>query len=285
MTSPVVDPSTSAQFDAEVRAGERFQFGENWRAFLKTVDDERVAEAVRSLKTLLGVETLEHRTFLDIGSGSGLFSLAAHLLGARVTSFDYDPSSVGCTIEMRRRFADGTDRWTVMHGSALDTAFLGSLGQFDVVYSWGVLHHTGQMWTAIRNVMPLTRPDGIFCIAIYNDQGAWSRRWDRIKRIYRSGIPGKALMASIVIPGWILRSIVSDLIRFRLPWYSFVEYKRNRGMSPWHDWLDWLGGWPCEVARPEDIILPLQREGFRLQNLKTQYGSMGAVEYVFRRER
>ncbi len=51
------------------------------------------------------METLAGNSFLDVGSGSGLFSLAAMRLGAdRVHSFDYDPQSVGCTKELKRRF-------------------------------------------------------------------------------------------------------------------------------------------------------------------------------------
>src|SRR3954454_13237196 len=125
----------------EVARGERFEFGENWRRFLDVLDDERIAEAERSLREMLGVESLSGRSFLDIGSGSGLFSLAARRLGAeRVHSFDFDPQSVACTRELRRRAFEGDPRCTIEEGSALDEEFLSGLGRWDVVYSWGVLH-------------------------------------------------------------------------------------------------------------------------------------------------
>jgi len=280
MNSPGLDTSLASQHASEIRSGERFDFGNNWRDFLRTVDETRIAVAVESLKHRLGFDTLEGQRFVDVGSGSGLFSLAAHRFGANVTSLDYDPASVSCTSEMRDRYAPDSANWRVLHGSVLDKAFLETLGTFDIVYAWGVLHHTGNMWQAIYNVLPMVRSGGTLFIALYNDQGVWSKRWKRVKQIYCSGALGKIAVSSVFLPYWTFRSAMSDMIRSRAPWHTMVNYKQSRGMSMWHDWL---GGYPFEVAKPEAIILPLQREGFVLTNLVTQYGSMGCVEYVFKR--
>ena len=64
----------------------------------------RIEEAKASLKQMLDVDSLTGKTFLDVGSGSGLFSLAAIMLGVKVYSFDYDPQSVACTTELKRRY-------------------------------------------------------------------------------------------------------------------------------------------------------------------------------------
>ena len=93
----------------EVARGERFEFGKNWGRFLAVLNDERISEAEASLKSMLKVEGLTGKSFLDIGSGSGLFSLAARRLGARVHSFDYDPQSVACTAELKRRYFEGDE--------------------------------------------------------------------------------------------------------------------------------------------------------------------------------
>jgi 2-polyprenyl-3-methyl-5-hydroxy-6-metoxy-1,4-benzoquinol methylase len=168
----------------ELSRGERFQFGANWARFLELLNDDRIAQAERSLRSMLGVEDLNGKTFLDVGSGSGLFSLAARRLGAKVHSFDYDPQSVACTRELKRRYFDNDAQWLVEEASALDPAYLSTLGTFDIVYSWGVLHHTGAMWQALGNVEPLVAQPGRLFIAIYNDQGRASVMWARIKRLY-----------------------------------------------------------------------------------------------------
>ena len=249
------------------------------------MNESRIAESVAALQQMLGLTTLDGMRFIDIGSGSGLSSLAALRLGADVTSFDYDPSSVGCTLEMRERYATDNPRWRIMHGSALDPDFLATLGTYDIVYSWGVLHHTGQMWNAINNVLPMVRVNGFLFLALYNDQGVWSKRWTKIKRVYCSGTVGKLAVSSVFVPYWAFRSALSDVVRGHAPWYTYATYGRNRGMSLWHDWHDWLGGYPFEAAKPEAIILPLLKRGLTLTNLNTQYGSVGCVEYVFRRNR
>ena len=151
----------------ELKAGERFEFGENWSLFLDVLDEQRIDEAVDSLKVMLDVNSLKGRSFLDIGSGSGLFSLAAKKLGAKVHSFDYDPKSVACTKELKNRFFANDKEWIIEIGSALDADYLEKLGKFDIVYSWGVLHHTGDMWKALDCISQSVNVDGKLFIALW----------------------------------------------------------------------------------------------------------------------
>lgn len=267
----------------EVRAGQRFEFGANWARFLKVLDDERVEEACRSLRDMLATSSLAGRTFADVGSGSGLFSLAAHRLGApRVHSLDYDPKSVACTRELMQRYFSGTGQWTIEQGSALDSAYLRSLGTFDVVYSWGVLHHTGSMWKALENVMALVKPGGTMFIAIYRDQGWLSRAWRWVKRLYNASLPTRLLVTALFCTFYFIQGLLSDLLRLRQPLRRYEEYKRSRGMSRVHDWIDWIGGLPFEVATPDQILDFCQPHGFTLQRLTTVLGH-GCNQYVFLR--
>ncbi|HYH84251.1 MAG TPA: class I SAM-dependent methyltransferase [Pyrinomonadaceae bacterium] len=271
----------------EVSRGERFKFGENWSRFLAVLDDERIGEATNSLKAMLETESLAGKSFLDIGSGSGLFSLAARRLGARVHSFDYDPQSVACALELRRRYFDGDDGWTIEEGSALDAEYVRSLGEFDIVYSWGVLHHTGSMWQALENAALPVAVGGRLFIAIYNDMGGKSARWKWIKKTYNElprylRTPFAAAMSAPNEARSILRALVlrrpGEYVR------SWTEYGRRRGMSRWHDIVDWVGGHPYEYAKPEEIFDFYRARGFALTKMKCGGVGLGCNEFVFVRE-
>jgi 2-polyprenyl-6-hydroxyphenyl methylase/3-demethylubiquinone-9 3-methyltransferase len=228
----------TSTFEQEVKQGDRFEFGENWKRFLSALDDERIAEAGKSLKQMLKVGDLQGKNFLDIGSGSGLFSLAARRLGAKVHSFDYDPQSVACTQELKRRYFPDDANWAIERGSVLDVHYLTSLGQFDIVYSWGVLHHTGAMWQALGNASLPVANGGYLFIAIYNDQGTQSQLWCKVKQTYCSGIVGKTLVLALFLPYFIFKGLAADLVRGKSPIARYTTYKKSRGMSLVHDWYD-----------------------------------------------
>ncbi len=249
---------------------DRFEFGKNWSRFLEVLNENRIQTAEATLKQMLKVSTLRGWSFVDIGSGSGLFSLAAWRLGARVHSFDYDKRSVACARELHRRYCDNADpNWKIEQGSILDEAYVGSLGKFDVVYSWGVLHHTGAMWKAIEQAIRLMSPTGRLFIAIYADQGRSSVRWKKIKRLYNR-LPN-VLKPLILWPAF-LRLWGPTTIRDCLagkPFQTWRSYGRNRGMSPWHDVVDWVGGYPFEVAKPEEVFEFCRDRGLTLITLTT----------------
>ena len=234
---------------------------------------------------MLGRSDLDGLTFLDAGSGSGLFSLAAVRLGAqRVRSFDYDPHSVECTQELRRRYAPRAAEWIVERGDALDGDYVRSLGRFDVAYSWGVLHHTGNMWVALDNIAGTVADGGRLFIAIYNDQGYRSDLWRAVKRSYNVLPPALrlALTLLVLIPREGLAALKA-VTRGRPQDYlrGWTDYKSSRGMSRWHDLVDWVGGYPFEVARPEAIFDFVRERGFTLERLTTCGGKLGCNEYVF----
>lgn len=260
----------------------RFRFGKNWRRFLDVLDPSRVQDAQLSLIEMLSLPDLSGKTFLDIGSGSGLFSLAARRLGARVHSFDFDPDSVACTLELKERFFPSDSRWAVEQGSVLDGDYLRRLGRFDIVYAWGVLHHTGNLWQAIENAAGAVGEGGFLFIALYNDQGARSRVWRAVKRCYVSGLAGRIGTVSVFVPYFVLRGLCTDLLSLQNPARRYREYRRSRGMHIWTDWLDWLGGYPFEVASVDDVSGFFRSRQFDLVRLHTCNGGSGNNEFLFR---
>lgn len=251
-----------------------FSFGKNWQDFLGNADQKQYADLITSLKEILQnqLAILQNGTFLDVGSGSGLFSMAAFQLGAkRVISVDLDPASVFAAQSIRERVGSPPN-WEVVCGSILDETFIRSLPLGDVVYCWGVAHHTGNMWKACRNLARLVQPGGILVIALYNY--CWSAPlWHKIKRFYnRQGGLGQWLLSR----GLFLIRATARLIRGRHPWRDV------RGMSILWDAVDWLGGLPYEYATAETVRNFFKSHGMTLVKETITRGS-GCNEFLFRK--
>lgn len=266
----------------EIAKGERFAFGKNWRRFIDSLTDTQIEQARESLCIALGSKSLHGKRFLDAGCGSGLSSLAANRLGAEVVSFDFDPEAVRCATLLRERLGGGGS-WKITTGSVLDRVFLESLGEYEIVYSWGVLHHTGAMWQALESVAGCVSDGGTFVVSIYNDQGLTSRLWRQVKRAYNRA-PRPVRWVILAAAGCRLwgPTTLRDAIKGR-PFETWHHYSRDRGMHPWRDVVDWVGGWPFEVAKPEEVTSRLGTMGFTVKAVQSVGGGRGCNEFVFLR--
>lgn len=284
--SPPHAPTEKADFrnlEAAEASGEEidFSFGRNWRKYLDKLDTERLDQARASLRTSLDGLDLGERTFIDAGCGSGVFSLSALELGAReVLSVDIDPNSIACARTLRAR-SQHAERWHVVQGSLMSPAFVSSLPPADVVYCWGVLHHTGAMWEAIDNVTSLVRPGGTLLLALYRAP-THIRLHMALKRLYNRTPPFTRPALQAAYAGALVAH--QAVTRRVTPWSYVRDYgRRSRGMSLWRDAEDWLGGLPCEFATGDDVRRFLEPRGFRLiRSLEGDPGANG--EHLLRRE-
>jgi SAM-dependent methyltransferase len=249
-----------------------FKFGENWASFSRQLDETRIDEAIQSLTSLFGEITLKGKSFLDIGSGSGLFSIAAARLGCNpIMGIDVDPVSVQVSQENVKHWAGASVNIDFQLASALSIEQLNPLGKFDVVYSWGVLHHTGSMYQAIRNAASLVNPGGRFMIAIYNRHWS-SRAWWVIKWLYNHA--GKSGQKVLV---WFFTPIIFAakwLVTFKNP------LKMRRGMDFMHNIVDWVGGYPYEYASINEMTLFLKSIGFDVVDARRANTPTGCNEFV-----
>ena len=250
----------------------RFGFGDNWKRYLSSLTENKVEAAKQSLVSLFDGATFSGNTFLDVGSGSGLFSLAARQLGASVRSFDYDLSSVECAEALKSQYFPESSDWVISQGSVLDQSFLSELKKSDFVYSWGVLHHTGEMWQALDNVAGLVKPSGLLCVSIYNDQGWISSYWKTVKRVYNLGPAFAFLMLASHFPYYFARLTKRVLSG---------QFKLERGMDLWTDYVDWIGGYPFEVATPKEIGSFFEKRGFTLVKSHLRGRRHGCNEFLF----
>ncbi len=252
-----------------------FAFGKNWINFSKKIDKSLIEEAQKDLNRLTG--DLKNKSFIDIGSGSGLHSLSAINLGAKkLVATDYDDDSVQASKTLINKMVTNNKIDIEVFQDDILNSKINE--KFDVVYSWGVLHHTGNMWKAIENSLNLVDNDGLFVISIYV-KNRFCNIWTKIKKTYTYGnVLTRLIMSFIWFPLHFLRKVVNGSI-----------YKQGRGMVWFNDSLDWLGGYPYESATKEELEEFMARFGF---NLTKSYGTTpsigvfgsGCAEYVFKRD-
>jgi 2-polyprenyl-3-methyl-5-hydroxy-6-metoxy-1,4-benzoquinol methylase len=268
--------------EAALQSGEQigFSFGENWQKYAACLDEARIQQARISLQnSFADLELADHR-FIDVGCGSGLFSLCARRAGAsEVVSFDVDPNSVACARALRQREGRPSN-WAILRGSVLDTAFLESIEPASRVYSWGVLHHTGSVWEAIEKAMLLVAPGGLLCLGLYNRPNH-VRRSLALKRIYNSLPRPLRPLLSLAYGSALLGAVA--LVRRESPTKYVSEYgRRSRGMSFWRDVEDWLGGLPCEFVDEHDVREFAEPRQFVVERVLRR-GPGANNEYLLRR--
>lgn len=263
---------------SETKSEITFSFGENWKDYISRADESAITAARDDIRDWIPESEIKGKRVIDVGCGSGIHSLAYFTLEAsEIISIDYDPSSVEATTFLWER-SGKPDHWKVMHGSALDSDFLEKFGQFDIVYSWGVLHHTGEMWKAIGNVLPLCKPGGYCWISIYVKGPNFQRDLERKRNYNKAGNLIKRWMEF----RYFIFPLMYGLLRAGKNPFRWNR-QQERGMNTYYDIRDWLGGLPYEVASKEEIISFFEKDGFTLERIR-EYPEGSCNVYLFRKK-
>jgi 2-polyprenyl-6-hydroxyphenyl methylase/3-demethylubiquinone-9 3-methyltransferase len=229
---------------------------------------------------MLGTTDLSDKSFLDIGCGSGLHSLAALKMGAaRVLAIDVDPTSVKTTHNLIEKFK--LKDITVSEMSVFDLR-PEAYGHFDIVYSWGVLHHTGDMVRAINVSSKMVRSGGLLAIALYG-RTRFCAQWKRIKCWYVNASPKEKAWAERMYVR-LFRAYLA--LRGKRLSTHIRNYSSKRGMDFLHDVRDWIGGYPYESIRGSELEALLQPAGFvrvsaTIKRRSGLFGS-GCDEFTYR---
>lgn len=257
--------------------GPRFAFGRNWRSFSDTaLKPESVAAARSQFAALLEGLPLEGKRFLDIGFGQGLPLIFAQERGALALGIDRDADNARA-LESTARALGLTAPPPHRIVSILDPALPREYPQgFDVVHSWGVLHHTGDMRASLAAACSLVADGGHFLCAIYNRH--WSSpAWTAIKWSY------------VRLPDWARRVLVGALypVIYAAKWLVTGRNPREmrRGMDFFHNVVDWVGGYPYEYASVEELKAMVEPLGFTCRRVARPEVPIACNEFVFEKTR
>lgn len=264
-----------------------YAFGENWADYSRHIDETTIAMAEEGLWKLLPSNALEGKIFLDIGCGSGLSSLSALRSGIQgAACIDIDPHSVETTKQVLQRFWP-QENYTVFEHNILSDATDRRLpvGGFDIVYSWGGLHRTGDMWVAIEKAAHYVAPGGKFVIALYK-KSPLCNFWRAEKKLY-TNVPA---LRGVLNVAYVAVYCGIQILLGRNPVRYIREYEEERGMRFMTDVKDWLGGYPYESATADEVQAQVEAMGFTLERAyNTQAPKGGGIlgsgcgEYVFKR--
>lgn len=248
----------------------QFKFGQNWKAYSEHIDDERIKVAEESMQKLSGRTSLKGNSFLDVGCGSGIHSLAALRLGAdKVVALDLDPDSVATTQKVLKEHSANSN--VKCEQKSVFNLTAETYGEFDIVYSWGVLHHTGQMYKAIEHASQACKKGGVFIIALYRKTPLCSLWW--AEKLLYSKLP-RFLQSVLAIP-YSAFYLLGKALQGENPVSFIKNYKSKRGMSFWHDVIDWMGGYPYESISPEELHQYANYLGFEVVEEFTQQPGLG----------
>lgn len=133
------------------------------REYFDAIERERYVEYAPWIKQTIGFDSYPGKRLLEVGFGTGTDLLQFARGGAIVTGLDLTPRSIEIA---RRRFEVHGLNGEFTIGDAENLSFPDA--SFDVVYSFGVLHHTPDTHRAIRELYRVLKPGGVAIVMLYH---------------------------------------------------------------------------------------------------------------------
>lgn len=264
----------------------KFSFWKNWARFLERLNEKKINQAKDYLENFIwGKEKIEGKTVIDFWCWSGLMSLCFYLLWAKkIVSIDIDDNSINCTKYLKEKYCKQTNKWDILKGSILNENFIKSLWKYDIVYSWGVIHHTWNMWKWLDLIWKLVNNNWLLYIAIYNKYEKFpsSKLWLKIKKIYANS---NFLIRKIMYYLLIMEIIFMRIIKWQNPYKYIKDYYKNsnRWMDFFRDVEDWVGWYPYEYASIEEIKDFYEKKWYKLINLYDSSAWWWCNEFLFKK--
>jgi SAM-dependent methyltransferase len=197
---------------------------------------------------------------LDAGSGNGRWTVGLLRLGCDVLAVDASSHALDRVSEAVREHAPGSlDRLETRAVDLLDLPADLAAERFDLVFSFGVLHHTGDTYAALRNVAALVRDGGVLFLYLYGQQSVSgrSRAALELRRLALAPLPFELKRRLIAKRGVDVHQAFDQLSPMINTRHTFEQV---------HGWLEDEGFSGIEqTIDHSELFVRAQREGARLE--------------------
>lgn len=202
----------------------------------------KIEKQIEFLNKLIGRDNIENKIVLDAGCGTGIAAISFKKLGAnKVIGIDISKKSL---LTAKKLAEEAGVKLKFITGDLLN---LPLKGNFDIIHSFGALHHTGDTKGAFANLINLLGENGQFYLALY-----WRTRLTFLHQFIRK------ILRLLPESAW--EPISKFITKFMVG-----KKKTQRGFDGYGEALDWLCVPHRDHYRPEEI-----KKWFKEYNMQSE---------------